>query len=161
MSLSSLYSLCVPALNRNKVFLIAAFLISGGPLSGREPDASAGYRKGIQIEPLLRTTKDAAGQPLAYPVTENPQITAVRVEIPPGAETGWHRHPYPCFGYILSGALTVEIEGGKIHELTAGQALVEVVNLTHNGKNLGTEPVRLIMFVMGERDKPFTIPARP
>jgi quercetin dioxygenase-like cupin family protein len=78
------------------------------------------------------------------------------VEIPPGAQTGWHKHPYPCFAYILSGSLTVEMEGGKVHELTAGQAMAESVNVMHNGKNTGEEPVKLVMFVMGEREKPFT-----
>jgi hypothetical protein len=31
------------------------------------------------------------------------------------------------------------------------------VNTTHNGMNKGTEPVRLVMFVTGEADKPFTV----
>jgi quercetin dioxygenase-like cupin family protein len=120
-----------------------------------------GYRREIQIQPLLRTTTDAAGQPLLYPQTDQPQITAVMVEIPPGAQTGWHKHPYPCMAYVLSGSLSVEMEDGKIHEITAGQALAESVNVLHNGKNTGTEPVKLVMFVMGAKDKPFTVKAAP
>lgn len=122
----------------------------------QEPSAAQGYRQEIQIQPLLRTTTDAAGQPIAYPKTDQPQVTAVMVEIPPGTQTGWHKHPYPCFAYILSGSLTVEMEGGKVHNLTAGQAMAESVNVMHNGKNTGTEPVKLVMFVMGEKEKPFT-----
>ncbi len=142
----------------NKLFIGFAlfFSITLVPVFAKEPSASEGYRQEIQIAPLLRTTMDAAGQPLAYPKTEQPQVTAVLVEIPPGAQTGWHKHPYPCFAYVLSGFLTVEMEGGKVHELTAGQAMAESVNVMHNGKNLGTEPVKLVMFVMGEREKPFT-----
>lgn len=141
----------------NKYFLPwLGVILFVGPLWAEDPGPAQGYRREIQIAPLLRTTTDAAGQPLAYPVTDQPQVTAIMVEIPPGAETGWHKHPFPCFAYILSGALTVEMEGGKVHELSAGQALAESVNVMHNGKNTGAEPVKLVMFVMGEREKPFT-----
>jgi len=121
-----------------------------------EPDSSEGYKKEIQVIPLLRTLTTVAGQPIVYPKTDEPQVTAVQVEIPPGAQTGWHKHPFPCFAYILSGALEVEMEGGKTVHLTAGQAMAESINFLHNGTNKGTEPVRLVMFVMGEKEKPFT-----
>ena len=119
-------------------------------------ESSEGYKKEIQVQPLLRTTTTSAGQPIVYPVTDNPQVTAVMVEIPPGAETGWHKHPYPCFAYVISGVLDVELEGGKTNRLTGGQAMAESINVMHNGKNNGTEPVKLVMFVMGEKEKPFT-----
>lgn len=143
-------------MNRRLSVLVVFLALAIAPVFAGDPSASEGYRKEIEIVPLLRTTMDAAGQPLVYPKTEQPQVTAVMVEIPPGAQTGWHKHPYPCFAYILSGSLTVEMEGGKVHELTAGQAMAESVNVMHNGKNTGVEPVKLVMFVMGEREKPFT-----
>jgi quercetin dioxygenase-like cupin family protein len=58
---------------------------------------------------------------------------------------------------LLSGTLEVEIEGGKKNRFTAGQALVETVNQKHNGRNIGKDPVKIVLFVMGEKDKPFTI----
>lgn len=146
-------------MNKLAICLAAGLLAAAGRLPAQE--AGDGYRREIQIQPLLRTTTDAAGQPLVYPETDQPQITAVMVEIPPGAQTGWHKHPYPCVAYILSGSLSVEMEGGKVHEITAGQALAESVNVLHNGKNTGTEPVKLVMFVMGAKDKPFTVKASP
>lgn len=131
--------------------------VGAGNLSAREPTPGEGYTKQIQVTPLLKTTKTASGQVIAYPKTDSPQVTAVMVEIPPGAQTGWHQHPYPCYAYILSGELTVEVKGGKAHKLQAGEALVEVVNTTHNGVNKETKPVRLVMFATGEKDKPFTV----
>ena len=140
------------------VFLLLAAAGMGMPdLNAREPVSGEGYTKQISVTPLLRTTKTACGQAIAYPKTDSPQVTAVMVDIPPGAETGWHQHPFPCYAYILSGKLTVEVKGEKPRELHAGEALVEVVNTTHNGMNKGTEPVRLVMFVTGEADKPFTV----
>jgi len=135
------------------VTLLAGALIAQA--SG--PEVSEGYKPVIKVTPLLRQSTTAAGQPIVYPTTNNPEVTAVRVIIPPGAETGWHKHPFPCYGYILSGELTVEMEGREAEHLKGGQALVESVNVLHNGKNTGTEPVELVMFVTGEKNLPFTV----
>jgi quercetin dioxygenase-like cupin family protein len=116
-----------------------------------------GYKKQVQVTPLLRATTTSAGQPIVYPNTSDPEVTAILVEIPAGGETGWHRHPYPCYGYILSGEIFVDVQGGATNHFTAGQALVESVNMLHNGRNPGPEPVRLVMFVTGEKGQPFTV----
>ncbi len=130
-----------------------------GPSAGwaKEPPSAEGYSAQIQIEPLLRSTKTASGAPMTYPSTDKPQVTALRVTIPPGASTGWHEHPFPCYAYILSGVLTVEFPKGEPQVLHPGEALVEVVNTPHNGINRGTEPVELVMFATGEVGKPITI----
>lgn len=140
-------------------FRICLLLAAAGAadLGAREPVTGEGYTRQIQVTPLLSTTKTASGQAIVYPKTHSPQVTGVMVEIPPGAQTGWHQHPYPCYAYILSGELTVEVEGDKPRKLHAGEALVEVVNTTHNGMNQGDKPVRLVMFVTGEEGKPFTV----
>lgn len=142
---------------RNVLLLLATAALFAAGLIAKEPVTDDGYTKQIAVTQLLRTTKTASGEPVAYPMTGSPEVTAVMVEIPPGAETGWHQHPYLCYAYILSGKLTVEVKGQKPRELVAGEALVEVVNATHNGTNKGSEPVRLVMFVTGETEKPFTV----
>lgn len=142
--------------SRSLVFLT---LLIGGLLRAEPP--SDGYQPEIKVTPLLRTTTTSAGQPLVYPQTDHPEATAIFVEIPPGAETGWHKHPFPCFAYILSGQLEVEVANGQTNHLVAGQAMAESINLLHNGKNKGSEPVKLIMFVMGETNQPFTLRAPP
>jgi quercetin dioxygenase-like cupin family protein len=145
------------AFARGFFLVLAAAGLIAADLNAKEPAADEGYTKQISVTPLLRTTKTASGEPVAYPVTGSPEVTAVLVEIPPGAQTGWHQHPYPCYAYILSGKLTLEVKGQKPRELVAGEALVEAVNATHRGTNKGTEPVRLVMFVTEEEDKPFTV----
>ena len=139
--------------------LCALLATSALPLVHAEPPpASEGYRPVIKVTPLLRSDETVAGQPIVYPNVTDPEVTAVRVVIPPGAQTGWHRHPFPCYGYVLAGNLTVEMEGGKSAALTAGQALIESVNVLHNGRNTGATPVEIVMFVTGEKGRPFTIP---
>lgn len=135
----------------------AALLTTAVVAIAAEPEVNEGYKPVIKVTPLLRETTTTAGQPIVYPTTDNPEITAVRVIIPPGAETGWHKHPFPCYGYILSGDLTVEMEGRDPVHLKGGQALVESVNVLHNGRNTGTEPVELVMIVTGEKNLPFTV----
>jgi len=62
---------------------------------------------------------------------------------------------------VLEGNLTVEIKGGNRYNFNAGDAIVEVVNIPHNGKNLGTMPVVLIAFYTGEIGTPNTIMIPP
>ena len=140
-----------------KCFAFAAFLLSIGTLCAQS--ASEGYLPAIRATPILRTTTTAAGQPIAYPNVDQPEVTAVLVEIPPGAETGWHTHPYPAYAYVLSGELTVDFEGGKSKAYKAGDAMAEAVKVLHRGRNIGSEPVKLVMFVTGEKGLPFTLKA--
>jgi quercetin dioxygenase-like cupin family protein len=72
-------------------------------------------------------------------------------------QTGWHEHPVPLFAYVLSGTLTEEFSNGEKYEFHKGQALVEAVETPHNAYNAGTEPVKLVVFVLGEKGVPFTV----
>jgi len=134
---------------RSFVFLTLAQLL---PCHAQE--AEKAYKSEISVTPLLKTQTDAAGKPITWP-TGTPEVTAVRVEIPPGKQTGWHRHPVPCFAYVLEGELSVELEGVGTKIVKAGEAFTEAVNVLHNGTNKGTTPVKLVMFVAGESNKPY------
>ena len=115
------------------------------------------YASGVEASLILKTTTTTGHYPAKYLSTERPEITVMKVEIKPGAETGWHSHPVPLYAYVLEGDLTVEAKGGKTYQFTAGDAIVEFVNVPHNGKNLGTKPVVLIAFYTGEIGTPNTV----
>jgi quercetin dioxygenase-like cupin family protein len=115
------------------------------------------YTSGVEASLILKTTTTTGHYPIKYLNTERPEITVMKVEIKPGAETGWHSHPVPLYAYVLEGNLTVEVKGGKTYHFTAGDAIVEVVNIPHNGKNLSRMPVVLIAFYTGEIGTPNTI----
>lgn len=51
---------------------------------------------------------------ITYPKTDNAEVTAMTVDIAPGAETGWHKYPIPVYASVLSGNLTVEMESGRV-----------------------------------------------
>lgn len=134
------------------VFLLL-FLLIGSKVS---VSFGAEY-EGVKITPLIKTTTSTDGQKLSYPKIDNPEVTAVIVEIPPGGETGWHLHPVAVYAYVLSGSLTIEIESGKRYNFKEGDAIIEVVNTAHNGMNTGQVPVKLVVFYTGEQEKPTTI----
>lgn len=71
------------------------------------------------------------------------------VNLMPGAETGWHKHPVPVYAYVVSGHLSVELEDGKQCSFDTGDAIVEVVDTWHNGRNNGKTPVSLAVFYLG------------
>lgn len=104
----------------------------------------------IRAEKILTTSTAGNGQKHSYLQTPNPEVTAMTVEIPPGAETGWHLHTVPVYAYVLAGQLEVVLAEGQTLAFKQGDAIVEVQGLAHNGRNRGSETVSLAVFYTGE-----------
>ena len=141
---------------------VIALLLSSAviPMRGEPPPLE--YNRTVHAPSRLSATMTVTGQPIEYPRTGRPQVTMLLVEIPPGAETGWHKHPVPCCAYVLSGAVTVELKDGKSYTVKAGQAFAETVDTLHNGKNTGSGTVKILMTAIGELSTPVTVrPAAP
>jgi quercetin dioxygenase-like cupin family protein len=103
----------------------------------------------VTTDLLLKTGITNIGQRIAYPRHGKPEISAMIVTIAPGASTPLHKHPVPLVGYVLQGQLEVSAEGGKVNRYKAGDAFVEALNHVHQGFNVGTEPVRILVTVIG------------
>ncbi|MEW6648023.1 MAG: cupin domain-containing protein [Pseudomonadota bacterium] len=91
----------------------------------------------------------------AYP-DGAPEISVLRVEVAPGAQLPLHRHPVINAGYLLSGALTVVKENGETLHLKAGEALIEVVDTWHYGRNEGDTPAVIVVFYAGSAGTPLS-----
>ncbi len=102
----------------------------------------------VRVKPLLKTTTSWNGNPIVYPTGQG-EVTGLIVEIAPGGETGWHEHPVPNFGLLLEGELEITLLDGRKKRMQPGEALAEVVNTPHNGRNVGTTPVRIVVFYAG------------
>lgn len=102
----------------------------------------------VKVSTVLKAQSSWDGQPIEYPAGKA-EITGMLIEIAPGGETGWHLHPVSSFGYVLEGELEVQLKNGATKRLKSGEALAEVVNTLHNGRNVGTVPVKLIVFYAG------------
>ncbi len=120
------------------VSLAAVALVAVSPVHAADPPA-------VVARPVLDTTTTWAGQPIRYPEGQA-RVVALEIEIAPGEQTGWHSHPVGSFAYLLEGELEVGTRDGRSHRVKAGQALAEVVGLEHNGHNVGSGPVRLVVF---------------
>lgn len=137
-------------------FLFSALVLTTA-IAAEDKSGSAAYSSGVTTKILLRTQADGAGAKLVYPTSAPAEVTTVFVEVAPGRQTNWHRHPVPCFAYMLEGELTVETATGEKKIFKAGDALAEVVDVLHNGTNAGSKPARLVLFVIGTAGQPFAI----
>lgn len=130
---------------------VAAFaIIAAQPAFALDQSAS------VKVTKLLQSTSSWNGAALAYPGGQA-EITSLLIEIAPGGETGWHLHPVASFGYILEGELDVSLKDGSVKHLVAGQALAEVVNTLHNGRNVGKGPLKLVVFYAGATGSTLTV----
>jgi quercetin dioxygenase-like cupin family protein len=111
---------------------------------------------GVRVTPLAKQTTSWDGKPIVYPAGQA-EMTALLVEIAPGAQTGWHCHRVPNFAYMLEGTLELTLDDGRVKWLKAGDTLSEVVNRSHNGRNLGSAPVKLVVFYTGTVGTPLSV----
>lgn len=113
--------------------------------------------KTAQVEVLAKTSS-SWDQSQLPPYPEGiPEITILRITIPPGLQLPLHRHPVINAGVLLKGELTVTAEDHKVLHLNAGDSIVELVNKWHYGKNEGDEPAEIIVFYAGVVDEPITV----
>ena len=110
----------------------------------------------VKASTILKAETSWDGKRIEYP-SGKAEVTGMVIEIVPGGETGWHLHPVPSFGMVLEGELEVQLKNGAVRRLKPGEALAEVVNTLHNGRNVGTVPVKLVVFYVGSVGQPLTV----
>jgi quercetin dioxygenase-like cupin family protein len=108
-----------------------------------------------QIETLTKTTSSWDETPLKSYPSGQPEITVLKITIPPHTALKWHTHPMPNAGYILSGEITLEKKDGTKKHFVAGQAVTETVDIVHRGVT-GDQPVTLIVFYAGTPGLPLS-----
>jgi quercetin dioxygenase-like cupin family protein len=110
-----------------------------------------------KVEVLTKTTSSWDGSDLPQYPKGQPEITILRITVPPKVQLPLHQHPVINAGVLLKGQLTVVTEDKKILHLRAGDSIVELVNKPHFGKNEGDVPAEIIVFYAGTKDTPITI----
>lgn len=109
------------------------------------------------VETLAKSGNSWTGAPLPPYATGTPEVTVLKITIPPGGALPVHEHPYMNAGILLSGELTVYAETGEIKHLKAGEALIELVNAWHYGANEGDVPAEILVVYAGIAGEPVTI----
>ena len=106
---------------------------------------------------LAKDTRTWNGNLLpAYPQGQ-PEVTILRMSIPPGFTLKTHEHPVINAFVLISGNLRVVTTDGKTLDLKAGDSFIELVNTWHYGVNIGTVPADIIVFYAGVAGAPITV----
>ena len=118
-----------------------------------------GYREGVQAYVLTKTDKTLDNTPIQYPVSDHAEVTVKKIIMPPGTATGWHKHPVPSFGYVVSGELEITLDRGEVYRFKKGDAIVETIDRVHQGYNPGTEDSEIVVFYTGAEGVPTAVKA--
>ena len=110
-----------------------------------------------QSTELIRASQSWDGAELPDYLKGQPEIVAVKYEIPAGQKLGWHHHPAMNHGILVQGELTIISLNGKEKVVHEGEAVVEMVNTIHHGENRGTKPVVLYMFYLSQEGLPISV----
>src|SRR3954451_20470008 len=77
----------------------------------------------IRVQQVLQATRSWDGGGYAAYPSGQPQITVLKITIPPHTALAWHQHPMISAGYVLSGRLILEKKAtGQRKAISAGQA---------------------------------------
>src|ERR1700691_5694739 len=88
---------------------------------------------GHAASPSISSSPDARVRPVfsqALPKLDGSelQVTTVEVTYPPGGSSAPHSHPCPVIGYVLKGAVRMQVKGGAAATYTAGESFYEAPN---------------------------------
>jgi len=136
------------------ILALTGFMVLVAGSAASTPEAPSGAAPTAIT--VLSTTETILGQAISYPAATPARVTAVIVTLPPDASTGWHHHEVPLFGYMLDGELTVDYRGQGQRVYHAGDARMEAIDTTHDGRNTGVGPVRIVAVFMGAEGVPNT-----
>ena len=133
------------------VWLAAAVLaLVIAPLQAQE-------RKEVTVTELLSTTVTSSGQPIVLP-QKDAQIVVSIYDVAPDARLPVHKHPYPRYGYVLSGELQVtNMETGQSDTYKPGDFILESVGQWHRAANVGGKPLRLLVIDIVEKGQTNTV----
>jgi len=115
----------------------------------------------VQVDVLAKTGLSWDGCILPIYQKGTPEITILRIKIPPGVQLPLHTHPVINAGVLLGGELTVVTEDNRTLHLKTGESIVEVVNKWHYGKNEGNKMAEILVFYAGVQDTPITVTGMP
>ncbi|MEZ4810521.1 MAG: cupin domain-containing protein [Allomuricauda sp.] len=110
-----------------------------------------------EVVTLAKTTKSWNGTPLPKYLDGAPEVTILKITIPPKTKLPVHKHPVINAGVVLKGKLTVISDTQDTLYLKAGEPITELVNTWHFGENEGNEPVEILVFYAGVKGTPITV----
>ncbi|MDX8341247.1 cupin domain-containing protein [Draconibacterium sp. IB214405] len=114
---------------------------------------------GPKVETLLQATQSWDGSELPSYPEGKPEISILKVSIPPHSQLDLHKHEVINAGILLSGNLTVITENSDTLKMKTGDVLSEVVGTWHYGVNEGDDIAEIVVFYAGTVGTPLSIHA--
>lgn len=98
---------------------------------------------------------------LQQKLPDGKEVSIVTVLFPPGVEEEPHRHPGPVFGYVLEGALTTQVEPGRVVTYEQGQAWYEPPMHVHRVARSASKirPAKILAVLILEKGQPLLVPS--
>ncbi len=132
-------------IERNIVATLVALLVIAFSNAAGAAETQLEYAR---VVPLVATSQTILDEPISYP-RGTAQIISAIVTLQPGESTGFHKHGVPTYGYILSGAVTVDYGTHGTRTYRAGTGFMEAMDVWHDGTNDGSAPCRILVVFMG------------
>jgi quercetin dioxygenase-like cupin family protein len=87
------------------------------------------------------------------------QVTTVEVTYPPGGSSAPHSHPCPVIGYVLKGAVRMQVKGGPLSIYKAGDTFYEAPNGIHmvSANASATEPATFLAYFLCDHSAPLSL----
>jgi quercetin dioxygenase-like cupin family protein len=108
-------------------------------------------------ETVIQTNTYWNQKPIKAIHIDQPQVTVLKITIPPEEKLPLHKHPMLNVGYMIKGELTVYSEQGEKLVLKAGDPIVELVDTWHYGENTGSKDVVLVVTYVGNKEENLSI----
>ena len=108
-------------------------------------------------EILLKSTEMWDGTQLTSEKLNQPEVTVLKITIPPHSKLSVHKHPMLNIVYLTKGTLTIVSKNGQEKTIRQGESLVELIDKFHYGKNDSDEDTELIVFYYGEKGENLSV----
>jgi quercetin dioxygenase-like cupin family protein len=87
------------------------------------------------------------------------QLTTVEVTYPPGGSSTPHSHPCPVIGYVLKGAVRMQVKGGTESVYRVGESFYEAPNGIHmvSANASKKEPATFLAYFICDHSGPLSV----
>jgi quercetin dioxygenase-like cupin family protein len=145
---------------RSRRTCVAITFIGLGLASSRLPMLGAQQRDGGGVQPPAARSRLALTHALPPLNGQRLEVRVVEVTYPPGSVSAAHRHPCPVIGYVIEGAVRMQVSGRPETVYRAGETFHEGPDDVHVlGANASdTEPARFIAYFTCDGPGPLTVP---
>ena len=136
-------------LRRWRMLVVAG--LSFGLLSAAQ-NAPSGQTKETAVRVALR-------RPLPMMKGDRLNVTVLEVTYAPGAASSPHSHPCPVIGYVVSGAVRMQVKGEPEAVYKAGDSFFEPANGVHliSANASSTEPAKFIAYFLCDHETELSV----